>query len=208
MPSSPNAVHPRVCGEQGGHGGVGLCRRGSSPRVRGTVKPDCVAHRLLRFIPACAGNSRICAGNGRAAAVHPRVCGEQRASPSLRVMRTGSSPRVRGTDGVARQPCAGERFIPACAGNSPGSRVRRAGRTVHPRVCGEQTEEDGGALSSIGSSPRVRGTAACHSHNPGQFRFIPACAGNSFGLWRQRTLQSVHPRVCGEQSGRPLLAGT
>ena len=34
-------------------------------------------------------------------------------------------------------------------------------------------------LMFIGSSPRVRGTAYIETRNKGEYRFIPACAGNS-----------------------------
>ena len=71
------AVHPRVCGEQllplQAMRGV----TGSSPRVRGT---DIVLNAALsgwRFIPACAGNRVNRQPMTQAAAVHPRVCGEQ-----------------------------------------------------------------------------------------------------------------------------------
>ena len=50
-------VHPRVCGEH-------LCRStpytaelGSSPRVRGTQASCMFCFNLIRFIPACAGNT-------------------------------------------------------------------------------------------------------------------------------------------------------
>ena len=91
-------VHPRVCGELREDDVVGAEVAGSSPRVRGTpagtggsalaaaVHPRVcgelreaggVGHGPVRFIPACAGNSR------------------PRDVPSWAM--TGSSPRVRGT---------------------------------------------------------------------------------------------------------------
>ncbi len=71
------AVHPRVCGEQGGQLGVDLGRGGSSPRVRGTVLQHATDEVKLRFIPACAGNSKPAATESEKRPVHPRVCGEQ-----------------------------------------------------------------------------------------------------------------------------------
>ena len=69
---------------------------GSSPRVRGTVTLWHVAKNRVRFIPACAGNSRLEPDRGVPGAVHPRVCGEQLGAIHGTSPAGGSSPRVRG----------------------------------------------------------------------------------------------------------------
>ena len=51
------AVHPRVCGELPIQAPPCPLFDGSSPRVRGTLYERDRARDLLRFIPACAGNS-------------------------------------------------------------------------------------------------------------------------------------------------------
>ena len=54
---------------------------GSSPRVRGTGPTTASVAKMLRFIPACAGNGvgeRIWRSSS---AVHPRVCGERPHRP-------------------------------------------------------------------------------------------------------------------------------
>ena len=102
-------VHPRVCGEQQDHPLQVVCVNGSSPRVRGTDISVDIRLSFRRFIPACAGN-RLRAENERLrAAVHPRVCGEQREARSLSPPPVGSSPRVRGT--VWLLPVASKRFL-------------------------------------------------------------------------------------------------
>ena len=53
-----------------------------------------------------------------------------------------------------------ERFIPAPAGNSHRADSAHGRNTVHPRACGEQRAFCIRGLLSIGSSPRLRGTAA------------------------------------------------
>ena len=106
---------------------------------------------------------------------------------------------MRGTDGVLNCEIEIDRFIPACAGNRI-SRVQNSPRnSVHPRVCGEQSSASVRRYASNGSSPRVRGTdedpaPVCHPR-----RFIPACAGNRAADPLGRGVQTVHPRVCGEQ---------
>ena len=94
-------------------------------------------------------------------------------------MRPGSSPRVRGT---------GRRGVSL-----------RSLMAVHPRVCGEQAYRVVNDMASIGSSPRVRGTDEPLVNAYAEIRFIPACAGNSNQRDVTRSIQAVHPRVCGEQ---------
>ena len=117
MPPS-NPVHPRVCGEQMLIQYRRLDGTGSSPRVRGTVAIQAAGGIALRFIPACAGNSRDGLWRAVLWAVHPRVCGEQCEERRNQIRLVGSSPRVRGTVGLLDLVAIPVRFIPACAGNS------------------------------------------------------------------------------------------
>ena len=71
----------------------------------------------LRFIPACAGNSRLMQFYDLVLSVHPRVCGEQVAEYAKKIAENGSSPRVRGTAHVQEAKRVRPLFIPACAGN-------------------------------------------------------------------------------------------
>ena len=154
----PLAVHPRVCGEQ----------------VRKCIR--CIS--AIRFIPACAGNRESMLICHFSSPVHPRVCGEQTSFSTIVLPSAGSSPRVRGTGPQRVLLCDRHRFIPACAGNS-GPHVKLIdGRTVHPRVCGEQAPRDAYSKRTCGSSPRVRGTVHKIAVAQRRDRFIPACAGN------------------------------
>ena len=194
-------------------------RGGSSPRVRGTPRRRWCSSRCCRFIPACAGNSVRPSAKAASTAVHPRVCGElaehdfeggreRRFIPACagnssfgqpaRAQRIGSSPRVRGTRGLARIAAWSWRFIPACAGNSASSTRPCAPQAVHPRVCGELVWVPVKTSATVGSSPRVRGTRRWHDQRPVPVRFIPACAGNSGYQSRRPMAKPVHPRVCGE----------
>ena len=113
-------VHPRVCGEQPPRFRTAVLRPcGSSPRVRGTADSRLIGIVELRFIPACAGNSREVTEDHRDAPVHPRVCGEQCSFVVSVICSGGSSPRVRGTVFRIHPGDARHRFIPACAGNRP-----------------------------------------------------------------------------------------
>ena len=189
-----------MCGEQSRSFADGYVVIGSSPRVRGTARQDRDFCRLIRFIPACAGNSLAALRTDTLLSVHPRVCGEQRVRTVTFAALSGSSPRVQGTVTAVNFDRDLRRFIPACAGNSHQASCRCVALSVHPRVCGEQDLSLIGLCRSLGSSPRVRGTASCCDLRRCCYRFIPACAGNSAAapiIWRNGP---VHPRVCGEQS--------
>ena len=131
------AVHPRVCGE---HDAQVIERHriiGSSPRVRGTRHRAHKYEPVLRFIPACAGNTAAMPATTSGQSVHPRVCGEHELRGGALRLGSGSSPRVRGTL-LRREKCTAQlRFIPACAGNTHSLRPYHAHAAVHPRVCGE-----------------------------------------------------------------------
>ena len=196
-------VHPRVCGELMRAFRPAAIACGSSPRVRGTLAPDCRPLLHNRFIPACAGNSRpplrpplsgrrfipACAGNSgaprrrrRRRSVHPRVCGELSCS-----WRCGLRRR---------------RFIPACAGNSFRRIPARYASAVHPRVCGELPAH------RRGGAQRRRFIPACAGNSPERATSATADAGSSprvrgtrRAARRPQAAPPVHPRVCGELLG-------
>src|SRR5690606_40306914 len=86
--------------------------------MRGTHDRRFSAPRLIRFIPAHAGNTRFRFLTERTASVHPRACGEH-ALPYLGAqLANGSSPRMRGTRDTREAHSLVERFIPAHAGNT------------------------------------------------------------------------------------------
>ena len=192
------AVHPRVCGEHSRFRAGNVAQLGSSPRVRGTPTFAAVFSETIRFIPACAGNTRGNASDRRSSAVHPRVCGEHAERPRRGRETAGSSPRVRGTLDSTGSFSLDLRFIPACAGNTSFRPARSRRPTVHPRVCGEHSSQRQPLKAKGGSSPRVRGTHCHRVGLAGQNRFIPACAGNTTAQGQSPHLEPVHPRVCGE----------
>ena len=191
-------VHPRVRGEHVTRQRSRQWCVGSSPRARGTPGLPGSGKTLSRFIPACAGNTPTTRRADAGAPVHPRVRGEHRNARPVRPLRSGSSPRARGTPGGRLSPVARLRFIPACAGNTPAISAMSAMCSVHPRVRGEHlTPELCGTLDR-GSSPRARGTRRSAFASQRRTRFIPACAGNTCSWRPAPRARSVHPRVRGE----------
>ena len=151
--------HPRVCGEQIVLIFIVLGLLGSPPRVRGTDKPRFTAHKHCRITPACAGNRFGSTIDSTHTTDHPRVCGEQTASPLISARMAGSPPRVRGTVTARIMAHHRQRITPACAGNSRLLDNPCIIWRDHPRVCGEQPGRLPGLLPGRGSPPRVRGTA-------------------------------------------------
>ncbi len=176
--SSCVTVHPRVCGEHIGHGQpFTTVTSPVHPRVCGEQPKDMSdALNNARFIPACAGNTPPPANMRGLIAVHPRVCGEHVSIPAT--------------------------LIPILiAGNTTVS-IHGHG-PVHPRVCGEHVMEEVAKFPDYGSSPRVRGTRLDDMKSSFEYRFIPACAGNTVSVWSAAACCTVHPRVCGEHPTPP-----
>ena len=170
-------VHPRVCGEHTRRPTRRPTSCGSSPRVRGTHVRQALHTLNMRFIPACAGNTKTLTSPTSQCAVHPRVCGEHGVTYMADKQQDGSSPRVRGTPRCGSWRILACRFIPACAGNTNCQPQKQAKSPVHPRVCGEHLPRRPWNTVYVGSSPRVRGTLVQIPFGEFPPRFIPACAG-------------------------------
>ncbi len=195
-----SSVHPRVRGEHPSVGFSPICTNGSSPRARGTRRDHQRNARTERFIPACAGNTRIRPQPVPYAAVHPRVRGEHASRPGSRWGAVGSSPRARGTRHRWRPWIRPRRFIPACAGNTRRRTPPTHSRAVHPRVRGEHLMLSLDRHREHGSSPRARGTPRRLLDSLELRRFIPACAGNTAAMACSSVPVTVHPRVRGEHA--------
>ena len=90
------------------------------------------------------------------------------------------------------------RFIPAQAGNTCGGPRGASAPSVHPRAGGEHPGILAVACSSIGSSPRRRGTPSSDRSACRHPRFIPAQAGNTASGRSSPSRPPVHPRAGGE----------
>ena len=135
--------------------------------------------------------------------VHPRACGERGLRGGAPLSTDGSSPRVRGTVVFVQDYNFLYRFIPARAGNGERKSGARVFRAVHPRACGERYDPRMPETMSLGSSPRVRGTADWPRVREWRGRFIPARAGNGcYDAGEFRPIP-VHPRACGERAVNP-----
>ena len=179
--------HPRACGV------YFICfefpdsTEGSSPRVRGLHPSRRRSSQAGRIIPARAGFTAIAVRD------HP-------GGP-------GSSPRVRGLLSARKTTKPSRRIIPARAGFTERYVANTTGITDHPRACGVYRSASIFGLTSLGSSPRVRGLLVCHGVARNDFRIIPARAGFTRAPRRRPPAPGDHPRACGVYRRRPPIAG-
>ena len=106
------------------------------------------------------------------------MCGEQALVTAITNRTNGSSLRVRGTAIVVTDHNIQHGSSLRVQGNSHGGDARRHPATGHPCVCGEQPSVAIRGRTIVGSSLRVRGTAALVLAENPRSRVIPACAGN------------------------------
>ena len=118
----------------------------------------------------------------------------------------GSSPRVRGTLAAGEEGVGRERFIPACAGNSPGGERKGGGEGRFIPACAGNSIWSWPAKCAAGVHPRVCGELDdLEKRGDALRRFIPACAGNSETPASRLAATTVHPRVCGELHERERI---
>ena len=93
-------------------------------------------------------------------------------------------------------------IIPAYAGNTTSRAAPCPDAWDHPRVCGEHTGVGAANVTAKGSSPRMRGTPVLRGIRTQGGRIIPAYAGNTIASCAGESIESDHPRVCGEHPYR------
>ena len=139
MPSNARD-HPRGCGAHRKSRALKSAREGSSPRVRGSPKPEQAYLIWAGIIPAGAGltyEGNLYAFNG---GDHPRGCGAHAHQRQVWVHAPGSSPRVRGSLSSSASACESQGIIPAGAGLTLISCSASSGMRDHPRGCGAHSK--------------------------------------------------------------------
>ena len=193
--------HPRACGANMLSVYTPCSGSGSSPRMRGKHRYPTIRARSLRIIPAHAGQTTAFSAAPTPATDHPRACGANRVTSSVRSASSGSSPRMRGKRFSHRKGAFQCRIIPAHAGQTRS----RCGLLLrfpdHPRACGANEGMLEAAAYMSGSSPRMRGKQS-------DFMRKLLSAGPSiigFAQW----LQSSYYCSCLQSSAKtPISRGT
>ena len=91
------AAHPRSRGEHCPRRWSRLVMEGSSPLARGTPASRARGIKIIRLIPARAGNTRYTGTGTPVLKAHPRSRGEHGCARWTQLLRLGSSPLARGT---------------------------------------------------------------------------------------------------------------
>ena len=121
---------------------------------------------------------------------HPRACGAHPARPRTTRCASGSSPRMRGSQGVI--------IMAATKAGLTGGRLHgQIARRDHPRACGAHVFAIGVTLPILGLSPRMRGSQTGCRAVEGRHGIIPAHAGLTLCLIRAGNISRDHPRACG-----------
>ena len=130
---------------------------GSSPHVRGALSLYQPRRHSGGIIPACAGSTSTPSATLPARRDHPRMCGEHAEIAAWGNDCWGSSPHVRGAQGVHQRDSPEDGIIPACAGSTRCLSYACRKMGDHPRMCGEHLERLMLMFGLLGSSPHVRG---------------------------------------------------
>ena len=112
------ADHPRACGANLIVFGVVHTHLGSSPRMRGKLEVKEFKSTATRIIPAHAGQTSTLGMTVVRPSDHPRACGANGKISSKTMVRTGSSPRMRGKLTADAGDTHSRRIIPAHAGQT------------------------------------------------------------------------------------------
>ena len=156
-----------------------------------------VQHPWPRIIPAHAGQTRRDISTSGRSPDHPRACGANGKISSKTMVRTGSSPRMRGKLHQVQRATYADRIIPAHAGQTPPDSPPVVFHPDHPRACGANAAVRRSFMIPSGSSPRMRGKHRIIVGAKMEPRIIPAHAGQTIVPRHPRTMCPDHPRACG-----------
>ena len=207
-PPSCGPGYPRACGDRWAEGSVELTAGGLSPRLRGS--DGLVGHGLRprRVIPAPAGIGRVVQFDGRPSPGYPRACGDRSNIVLRSAVKSGLSPRLRGSEPTMTLGEILDRVIPAPAGIGRLSAAIAVAMTGYPRACGDRTSSHSSSSPTCGLSPRLRGSGGGARQPVGAGRVIPAPAGIGPPRSTAPTSMPGYPRACGDRYGRPPELGT
>ena len=197
QPKNLQRDHPRGCGAHNLPTRLKRAKKGSSPRVRGSLGYKSITGIKPGIIPAGAGltsSKRRCSRRRRD---HPRGCGAHFMSLWNQITAAGPSPRVRGSLPVDANKYKVQGIIPAGAGLTPFRMRGAASARDHPRGCGAHVDDFLLFSSDLGSSPRVRGSPTSTLKNAIETGIIPAGAGLTSASPRRSSSSGDHPRGCG-----------
>ena len=211
-------AHPHSRGENHSFREGNTRTQGSSPLTRGKLGPVLQEGLLERLIPAHAGKTGPTCLESWLPKAHPRSRGENSISRRSRARMRGSSPLTRGKHVQFCASIVSLRLIPAHAGKTCQSRLRRVGSTAHPCSRGENACGEAVTAVSVGSSPLTRGKPASPRSSRKKNGLIPTHAGKTPRRGQGHLQGAAHPRsreenmrtsifMCSAGGSSPLTRG-
>ena len=155
------------------------CVSGRSPLTRGRPVTRGDIHRLLRSIPAHAGETRSASARPCRPGVDPRSRGGDIDFLMRFTRAQGRSPLTRGRQIEDKASGTGLRSIPAHAGETSARQHQVPPPEVDPRSRGGDAGEDQPDERRSGRSPLTRGRPCCTGNSPARSGSIPAHAGET-----------------------------
>ncbi len=195
--SDGNTDHPRTCGANLLVRGELQLRHGSSPHMRGKHQADRPRRRILRIIPAHAGQTPMLLPRPMKNPDHPRTCGANHSLLPQETQKNGSSPHMRGKRHEEERRLYRQRIIPAHAGQTAKSGQHKPSTPDHPRTCGANAVWCRCVTNPTGSSPHMRGKQTVIAFLTDAPRIIPAHAGQTSYYAGTAGGAPDHPRTCG-----------
>ena len=177
---------------------AGRLSPGSPPHARGRLSFLSCWEAFSRITPACAGKTSSSGGTGTAFADHPRMRGEDSRYVNNQSRGHGSPPHARGRRNQSKNQSGLFRITPACAGKTRRTPRRRARRSDHPRMRGEDGRCHEWFSFVRGSPPHARGRLWSRRAWRTGKRITPACAGKTRSFFETICFQPDHPRMRGE----------
>ena len=194
--------HPRIRGEHKPPQQPALQYGGSSPHTRGAQHALLALVVVPGIIPAYAGSTAPPPRSPPCGRDHPRIRGEHYSPSGGTVNQLGSFPHTRGARGRRSIACCPLGIIPAYAGSTAAEAAPVVRAWDHPRIRGEHLPCTCCSRFAWGSSPHTRGALDFVRHRPLVLGIIPAYAGSTPALARNRGAARDHPRIRGEHGGR------
>ncbi len=176
--------------------------QGRSPRVRGRPLHRLRARTRDGSIPAGAGETCLPPPTPGTRRVDPRGCGGDAGIPGAASGSGGRSPRVRGRHHRSDSDVGDVGSIPAGAGETATTSMRRRRVRVDPRGCGGDCLAGHAQHLRQGRSPRVRGRHLVTCLALAAVGSIPAGAGETRPRPASEWAERVDPRGCGGDFAR------
>ena len=189
--------HPRACGAHHRMDVLMAGLPGSSPRMRGSPLRGSGNDRRNGIIPAHAGLTTSATARTPVCRDHPRACGAHLRRELEQKLYKGSSPRMRGSPHDSRNASRRHGIIPAHAGLTMHDYAFADSLRDHPRACGAHSHQRCVEQTSVGSSPRMRGSQVKDNGATDKPGIIPAHAGLTSSEYTAYRADRDHPRACG-----------